>query len=267
MKSDFPRSAEEINNTHDVDLLIRSGYELIEEGKQTDALHFFSRAIEQDSKAAAAYLGRFVAEYNESKKEGSGEFIGVRGIARLALDQIDKLVCMMGIVKTFDEIRTIPVESLLGNPDVEKALRYADGEFREKIEDLLIERIYQEGCKNINGWSRKGADCFGLIPGYKDADELYKESLYAYGSGRFSANGFEDAYDAFSCIPEYKDAQEKLNECTLVLGGKLAKHKKYQEAVDLLTPVKGYKNADDIIAECEQKLAAAGEHKKFSLFR
>lgn len=132
-----------------VDPLLKRAALFLEDGAWDSALEYYEKVLDLNPECAQAYMGRLLASRRVHREaEISGEF-----------ERID------------------------GAPDFQKALRFADGKYREQLEGYstaILERYYQQGM----AFKQQGDD-----------------------------EGYEQAIECFELISDYKDSAQQIEEC------------------------------------------------------
>lgn len=132
-----------------VDPLLKRAALFLEDGAWDSALEYYEKVLDLNPECAQAYMGRLLVSRRVHREaEISGEF-----------ERID------------------------GAPDFQKALRFADGKYREQLEGYstaILERYYQQGM----AFKQQGDD-----------------------------EGYEQAIECFELISDYKDSAQQIEEC------------------------------------------------------
>lgn len=131
-----------------VDPLLKRAALFLEDGAWDSALEYYEKVLDLNPECAQAYMGRLLAARRvRHEKEIAGE------------------------TKRID-----------GEPDLQKALRFADGKYREQLEgyaSAILDRYYQQGMAfkqqgNSEGYEQ-AIECFELISDYKDSARQIEE--------------------------------------------------------------------------------------------
>lgn len=196
-----------------VDPLLKRAALFLEDGAWDSALEYYEKVLDLNPECAQAYMGRLLAARRvRHEKEIAGE------------------------TKRID-----------GEPDFQKALRFADGKYKEQLEsyaNAILDRYYQQGMVfkqqgNSEGYEQ-AIECFELISDYKDSArqieecrnlnvEYLKKSLYdSYMEKKqelFSAGMSEsgdhpalaqelrDLAKEFDDLNDYRDAAQQAAAC------------------------------------------------------
>ena len=236
-----------------VEPLLKRAYISLEDGEFKKADNLLERVLDLDPENATAYVGKLLSE--------------------LRLEQESELIRSE--------------QSLTENINFQRALRFADEDYRnvlegynQKIIDRLEiqrkEAVYQEALQQKRSNNRsslqKAFTLFQSIPGYKESNVLAEEcqmldfeSIYQEGLRlkRISVNSGEYQYAAkiFDNIAEYKDAKAQAEECKMLANKafyqKGVKKKAnsitesdYQSAAKIFMLVPEYKDTSAQIDEC-----------------
>lgn len=131
-----------------VDPLLKRAALFLEDGAWDSALEYFEKVLDLNPECAQAYMGRLLAARRvRHEKEIAGE------------------------TKRID-----------GEPDFQKALRFADGKYREQLEgyaNAILDRYYQQGMAfkqqgNSEGYEQ-AIECFKRVADYKDSARQIEE--------------------------------------------------------------------------------------------
>lgn len=196
-----------------VDPLLKRAALFLEDGAWDSALEYYEKVLDLNPECAQAYMGRLlVSRQVHREAEISSEF-----------------------------------ERIEDEPDFQKALRFADGKYREQLEgyaNAILERYYQQGLAFKQQGDDEGyeqaIECFELISDYKDSAqqieacqklnlEYHRESLYhelqrkkqELFSAEMSESGYhptltqelKDLAKEFDKLNDYRDAPQQAAAC------------------------------------------------------
>lgn len=230
-------SIEDIANKEKVDRLLRRGFNLLEEGDSRRALEIFNDALDLDPDNGDAYIGIFISKYNI-------------------------MITHNATLKGIMDINKIPVDHLLNSLAFNRGVENASPEMKQMVFETVGEKLYKIAVKSFNHSFFADYDfnttskIFHLLRGYKDSDELEKETHYReanyYLKGIYK--DVKSAAESLKQIPGYKDADQLRMKCIYFLGLTLEKKKKYQEALEAFSEVPEYKDAVLHIDSCKRAL-------------
>lgn len=186
-----------------VDPLLKRAALFLEDGAWDSALEYFEKVLDLNPECAQAYMGRLLAARRvRHEKEIAGE------------------------TKRID-----------GEPDFQKALRFADGKYKEQLEgyaSAILDRYYQQGL-------------------------VFKQQ----GDGE----GYEQAIECFELISDYKDSARQIEECRNLNVEYLKKSlydsymEKKQELFGLEMSEKGDQALPDELHKLQQDFEKMGDYR------
>lgn len=183
-----------------VDSLLKRVFIFLEEGDFDNADKYCERILDSDPQNALAYLGKLMAEVRVNKQE--------------------KLVeCK----KPFDNSKNYQKVIRYGDQKLKDTLSGYIDQINQRIENERKERLYQEGCKLLDGASHaadfeEAIGIFQQIKDYKDvenflnkAEEGRKDAVYEQAKGLMKKDR-KKAIEYFNSIIDWKDSEEKVQE-------------------------------------------------------
>ena len=201
-----------------VEALLKRAMLYLEDSEWEKAYEYAENALDVDAECAEAYLAKFLAEYNINSADD---------------------------IPSECEEMLMEIESLTELTSYGKAMRFADGELKAKLEGYNNETIYRFAA-NLQDKSGFGTDIpaqlketirlFRSISGYKDADEKAekcKEKIRIYENGinrenykkacdflkeaekggEYQIANYINAVNQFKECGDYSDAVDKYGEC------------------------------------------------------
>ncbi len=209
----------------------------VEDGMWDKANIYYEKVLDSDPQYAPAYIGKFLVEHR---------------------------------LKDMDELENM-AEPLGDDTNYKKALRFAEGEFRDRIEDIVNMQSYKKACAQQENSVdvidyNKARKMFEAIKGYKDADERAaqcgnkidelnekeKTDTYSAGKNLFISKEYEKAKEYFVRLGDYKDCAEYIVKCNEGIT-----EAKYQSLLQQMDASQSEMELLDI----EQSLRAMGNYK------
>ncbi len=194
-----------ISKSFDIDISIKKVFLLIEDRKDAEAKDLLERILDADPQNVQAFIGKLLLEAG---------------------------------VTIIDEL--IDSEYLIyDSKNLERAIRFADQEFKQKLIDIRFENAYRVGQKQL---ARASTDTdfeiaesiFERISGYKDTailieqcrserktareEKTYTEALALMGSATTVSNTsiekLNKAISLYKTVVTYKDSEDKIDDCS-----------------------------------------------------
>lgn len=187
------------NGNANIAPLLKRVYMFLEDGEWQSADEYCEKVLDMDPENAKAYLGKLMAE--------------------LQLRRAEELETYSNALKDY--------------ANFQKAVRYGDQSFKERMENYRLAQLYNAAVVEMRKATTEttykvAAALFKKIAGYRDTDELAKQCLEK----------------AEECRKEeiYQNACAKARKLYI----------NYQkEAIETFKKISGYKDVDERIAECE----------------
>jgi tetratricopeptide (TPR) repeat protein len=173
----------------------------------------------------------------------------------------------------------LDIASLKEYKEYEKALRFADAEYRavlEGYEQDRKEKLYQKSviamktAKNVDDFYAL-AKSFALLSGYKDADALFEECVYKQALAEIEImtrssdlNVLADKFSSTKGLKNIDDLIEKCHKQAKYLNGLgYMNIGNYYLAAERFASIPGYKDADALAEKCqnEEKLQSRKEKR------
>ncbi len=238
---EFCGSTQMIEKRYPGENLVKRGYMLLEDGDFRGAKSYFDKALDENSEASEAYLGKVLVE-NEVKKKD--DFFDLNNISN---------------VGEF-------LKNIKYSLDYKNAIRYAWEDDKEKLENFK-ESVYKKAYDSAVECMKKqdypaAADLLKRAYEYKDAPELLKEcealaddkeseEKYQKALEYMKMGAYKNAVNLFDELGEYKDSAEQLKECDYRCGENHMKAEDYMDAIAMFKNITEYKDAAELLDICE----------------
>ena len=180
--------------------LLKRAFMFLRDGEWDKAFEYCEKVLDSDPENSKAYVGRLLSELH---------------------------------IKTEEEL-VDSKESFSQKDNFNKALQFADEEYKKVLLNLNSENIYRQAKKSYTSAHteealKKAKAIFVTISGYKDADELAEDCIKKAEAARIKAiyqegllyhrkgtiEGYKIAISKFSSIMDYKDVPELIQKANV----------------------------------------------------
>ena len=244
-KAASPYSPAPVNNplprqpSPEVDALLRRAFIVMEDGDWEKADDLLEQALNREPENPRAYLGKALANLQ---------------------------IPTEAILK--NRLATDGISFLTNNKDYQKALRFADYQYRAALlgyhPELQRYGIYEESAAAMDSATSAEqfkflADTFASISGYRDANALAEECKYQQALAEMktakTADQFEALANAFLRAKGLKNADVLAEECrkeSIYLRACNEMDCYFELAAKLFASIHGYKDADALAEKCRE---------------
>ncbi len=181
------------SSSANVENLLKRGMFCLEDKKWKDANEFFEQVLNENAEEPRAYLGKLLADCKVSSEDG--------------LNYIE--------------------EDIGENNFFQKAVRFADEEFKNKLENYRKQGIYNKAVSIASAGTsdkyKEAIELFESLNEFKDSDEQIEicknginENIYQSAIKEYKENHIENiekAIKTFESIIDYKDSAQIIEKC------------------------------------------------------
>lgn len=289
---EFCGATQLIENTYPGENYVKRGYMFLEEGEFEQAKEYFDKALDDNSEAYDAYLGKSLIENRVKNKE---DFFDVNKIKDLDsfIGNLKYSLEYKNAIRFADsenEKKLIDFRNSAYKYAYDIALSHkSKGEYEEAI--AILKRVYEyedsakiiEECQGLFNSSeilakynkaveymeksafKNAVNIFDELKGYRDSDELRKECDYRCGKLSMKAEDYMDAIEYFKNVADYKDSSRFIRRCQEVLNERRYLYAKdiltnsgnerlVEEAKDIFLELGNYRDSVDKALECDSEI-------------
>ena len=227
-----------------IENLLKRGMICLEDKNWEEANRFFEQVLNENVEEPRAYIGKLLADCKVSSEEG--------------LNNIK--------------------EDIGKNNFFEKAVRFADEELKNRLENYRIRGIYNKALSlasaGTNDKYEQAILLFEKINGFKDSDKQIDicknrivENIYQSAIKEYEKNSIEDiekAIKIFESIIDHKNSAEMIEKCNdkiALIKYSSAKHNYESNSIEKITlaerifrEIEKYRDSAEMITLCQNKI-------------